>query len=541
MLFQWGLHKKKKEIKGKEGDDQSGQVWDIPGEPIHSQLEMNIDIVRHTTGDSPDIVIRRFDVGHERTIRAAMIFVDGLVDEKNVCQFLLEPLMTATFPISLLPADLFIWMEKKLAAVGGIRQISQWSELFTELMSGRTIILLDGIPLALCASTKGGQYRQIEEPQTQIAIRGSRDGFTESLRINTSLIRRRIQNPNLWMETMKIGKVTQTDVAIMYIKGIANEEIVQEVKQRLNRINIDSILESGYIEQLIEDQTYTTFPTVYHTERPDTVAANLLEGRVAIFMEGTPFVLVVPAVFIQFFQAVEDYYSRFDISTALRFLRVLIFFISLIAPALYIAATTFHQEMIPTPLVIAIAAQREAVPFPAFVEALVMEVTFEILREAGVRLPRAVGQAVSIVGALVIGQSAVEAGFVSSAMVIVVSITAVASFATPAVAIAISARLIRFLLMVLAAMFGFYGIIMGILVMTIHLCSLRSFGVPYMSPLAPSIPANMGDTLFRVPTWAFKDRPHLISQKNIERQGNNQKPQPPGSNSSNDSNRGETS
>ncbi|WP_047758606.1 spore germination protein, partial [Geobacillus sp. ZGt-1] len=380
---------------------------------------------------------------------------------------------------------------------------------------------------AVSASTKGGQYRSIEEPQTQIAVRGPREGFTESLRANTAMIRRRIKNPNLWLETMQIGTVTQTDVAIMYIKGIANDEVIEEVRARLRRIDTDSVLESGYIEQLIEDQTFTTFPTIYHTERPDVVAANLLEGRIAILIQGTPFILIVPALFIQFFQAVEDYYARFDIATALRFLRVLIFFLSLVAPSIYIAATTFHQEMIPTQLVIAIAAQREAVPFPAFVEALIMEVTFEILREAGIRLPRAVGQAVSIVGALVIGEVAINAGFVSSAMVIVVSLTAIASFATPSFAIAISARLIRFGLMFLAAMFGFYGIIMGLLVMILHLCSLRSFGMPYMSPLAPFISTNVGDTLFRIPTWMYRERPRLINQKNIIRQSGDQKPKPP--------------
>jgi spore germination protein KA len=535
MLFQWGLRKqqekqKKKGTTAQQECDQSGQAQDVPHEPIHSLLDVNIDIIRHTTGNSSDIVIRRFTIGQERSIRAALIFIDGLADEKNVYQFLLEPLMTATLPISLSPKDTFFFVEKKLAAVGRIKRISQWFDLFLALSSGETIILLDGVTFALSASTSGGEYRAIEEPQTQLAIRGPRDGFTESLRMNTTLIRRRIKNPNLWLETMKIGEVTQTDVAIMYIKGIANDEIVEEVRKRLRRIHIDSVLETGYLEQLIEDQTFTTFPTTYHTERPDVVAANLLEGRVAVFVEGTPFVLVAPALFIQFFQAVEDYYARFDIATALRFLRVLVFFISLVAPAIYIAATTFHQEMIPTPLVIAIAAQREAIPFPAFVEALVMEVIFEILREAGVRLPRAVGQTVSIVGALVIGQAAVEAGFVSSAMVIVVSITAIASFATPSFAIAISARLIRFALMFLAAMFGFYGIIIGILVMTIHLCSLRSFGIPYMSPLAPFIPSNMGDTLFRVPAWAFKERPRLINQKNIIRQGKYQRSQPSASN-----------
>ncbi|MGP3560299.1 spore germination protein [Geobacillus sp. BK01] len=530
MLFQWGMRRQKGQMNDgvqQEGADHSGEATDVPQEPMSAELSVNIDIIRHATGESSDVVIRRFSLGHEKQVKAAAVFVDGLVDEKNVYEFLLMPLLEASFPLALEERERFQWIEKKLAAVGGVKHVAEWKQLFFDLFSGATLILIDGAPFAVSASTKGGQYRAIEEPQTQIAVRGPREGFTESLRTNTAMIRRRIKNPNLWLETMQIGTVTQTDVAIMYVKGIVNDKIVEEVKARLRRIDIDGVLESGYIEQLIEDQTFTTFPTIYHTERPDIVAANLLEGRVAILVEGTPFVLIAPALFIQFFQAGEDYYARFDISTALRFLRVLIFFISLIAPAIYIAATTFHQEMIPTQLVIAVAAQREAVPFPAFVEALIMEVTFEILREAGVRLPRAIGQAVSIVGALVIGQAAVEAGFVSSAMVIVVSITAIASFATPSFAIAISARLIRFGLMFLAAMFGFYGIMMGILVMTIHLCSLRSFGVPYMSPLAPFTPSNMGDTLFRVPTWMFRERPRLMSQKNIVRQSGDQKPTPP--------------
>ncbi|MEB3751522.1 spore germination protein [Geobacillus sp. FSL W8-0032] len=530
MLFQWGMRRQKERMNDgvqQEGADHSGEAADVLEEPLSPELAVNIDIIRRATGESSDIVIRRFSLGQETQMKAAIVFVDGLVDEKNVYEFLLLPLLTASFPLPLEEKERIQWIEKKLAAVGGIEQVSDWKRLFFNLFSGATILLLDGAALAISASTKGGQYRSIEEPQTQIAIRGPREGFTESLRTNTALIRRRIKNPNLWLETMQIGTVTQTDVAIMYVKGIANDDIVTEVKKRLARIDIDGVLESGYIEQLIEDQTFTTFPTVYHTERPDVVAANLLEGRVAILVEGTPFVLVAPALFIQFFQVGEDYYARFDIATALRFLRVLIFFISLVAPAIYIAATTFHQEMIPTQLVIAIAAQRESVPFPAFVEALAMEVTFEVLREAGVRLPRAVGQAVSIVGALVIGQAAVEAGFVSSAMVIVVSVTAIASFATPSFAIAISARLIRFGLMFLAAILGFYGIMMGLLIMVIHLCSLRSFGVPYMSPLAPLIPSNTGDTLFRVPTWMFRERPRLINQKNIVRQSGGQKPQPP--------------
>ncbi|MBB5355262.1 spore germination protein KA [Anoxybacillus mongoliensis] len=492
---------------------------------IERDLHANIEKVRNITGNSADIVIRHFLLGKEDNLLSALCFVSGMVDENMVQQLFIEASVQLSFPS--MCCDQLDYIEKKIATANTTRRVKQWNDVFSLLMSGESILFIHGMQEAISIAVKGGEYRAITEPSTQLSIRGPREGFTESLATNVAMVRRRIQHPHVWVEAITVGEVTHTNVRIMYIKGIADDSIVEEVRNRLQRICMDGVLESGYIEQLIEDETFTTFPTIYHTERPDSVAANLLEGRVAIFVEGTPFVLIAPAVFIQFFQAVEDYYARFDIATALRFLRILVFFISLVAPSLYIAATTFHQEMIPTSLVIAIAAQRESVPFPAFVEAVIMEVTFEILREAGVRLPRTVGQAVSIVGALVIGQAAVEAGFVSSVMVIVVSITAIASFATPSFAIAVSARLIRFLLMVLAALFGFYGILIGLIWMTIHLCSLRSFGVPYMTPLAPLIPTNLRDTFVRFPLWALTDRPHGIAEEtNIVRQGDEQRPKP---------------
>ncbi|MEK4223530.1 spore germination protein [Bacillus sp. FSL W8-0116] len=540
MFFHKGKkNKQKKQVSKKQ--EQLGQSKNVPKGDIEKSLATNIDVIKETTGNSSDIIVRVIKMGREADITAAIIYTEGLVDDLTVKDFLIESAMKDTNEQNLENPNLALQvLKEKILPIGEVKELDCWEDLFTNLMTGQTIILVDGVSKALTANTRGGEKRQISESDTEISIRGPKDSFTETIRTNSALIRKRIKNPNLWLESMKIGKVTQTDVAIMYIKGIVNEKVVEEVRIRLKRINIDSILETGYIEQLIEDKTFTPFPTLFHTERPDVAAANLLEGRVAILVDGTPYVLLAPAVFIQFFQAVDDYYGRFDLSSALRFLRVLIFFISLVGPAIYIAATTFHQEMIPTPLVIALAAQRESVPFPAFVEAMIMEVTFEIIREAGVRLPRAIGQTVSFVGAIVLGQSAVQAGFVSPAMVIVVSITGIASFATPAYSIAISVRLIRFIIMVMAATFGFYGCLMGILVMVIHLCSLRSFGMPYMTPLAPSIPANFGDTLVRKPIWKFKERPRLISQSNITRAGEHQRPQPPDhSHSQNENEKGE--
>lgn len=495
---------------------------------VRPLLAENLSLIKEMTGNSSDIVIRKLKTGAGEKIEIAVVYVGGITDDKAIHDFLLESIMNSEeLAKKEYGREVLETIASDAVALGGVEKEKRLDKVLESLMAGNTIILAEGTAKAVITTTKGGEKRSIKEPENQQAFRGSREGFIESLDTNISLVRRIIKNPNLWVEKTTMGSVTKTDVAIMYINGVCDPKTVKEVKKRMESIEIDSILESGYIEQFIEDAVFTTFPTVYHTERPDMVAGNLLEGRIAIFVDGTPFVLLVPAVFIQFFQSVEDYYSRFDIATFIRFLRVLIFFISLIAPAVYVGATTFHQEMIPTDLLIVIAAQREIVPFPAVVEALIMEISFEILREAGIRLPRAIGSAVSIVGAIVIGQAAVQAGIVSPAMVIIVAITAISSFATPSFPMAISARLVRFFFILAAATTGFYGIILGLIIMFVHLCSLRSFGVPYMTPFAPFILKNWGDAIVRLPLWTHEKRPELIGNDNKVRQGEYQKPEPP--------------
>ncbi|MCY9377184.1 spore germination protein [Bacillus sp. T17B1] len=518
--------KKETDSKDKQKTEEKNQDQSQEKERpvlVSASLAKNIAETKKTVGSSSDVIIREIKIGEQDRVHLAVIYIAGLVDNSTIHESLIEPLVQDE---SIQNPDVIQQILEKTLPLGGVKAEKSWDNLFSELMVGNALVFADGSEEALICSTQGGEQRSIQEPSTQVSFRGPRQGFTESLETNISMIRRYIKNPNVWVEKMKIGSVTHTDVALMYIHGICDEKVLKEVKQRLKKIDIDSILESGYIEQLIEDETFTTFPTMYHTERPDVVAGNLLEGRFAIVVDGTPFVLIAPALFVQFFQSVEDYYSRFDIATSIRVLRVLVFFISLVAPAVYVAATTFHQEMIPTQLLVVIAAQREIVPFPAVVEALTMEVAFEILREAGVRLPRVVGSAVSIVGALVIGQAAVQAGIVSPAMVIIVAITAIASFATPAFAMAISARLIRFIFIIASSIMGFYGLILGIIMMFVHLCSLRSFGVPYMSPLAPFSSQGVKDTLFRVPWWADENRPESVSKQDKVRQGDDQRPKP---------------
>ncbi|UKS31195.1 spore germination protein [Paenibacillus sp. HWE-109] len=487
--------------------------------PLTNHLHSNLNKIKEIIGNSSDLIIKEFLIGNG-SIQMAVVYTDGLADKNTLDQYVLDPLMIGIKQDAELSAELLAHpdpmklLKETVLTVEGLVDVTDFEALILAVLSGDCVILMENRDRAMVAGTRGWEHRGVEEPSAQSLIRGPREGFTESLRINTAMIRRKIKDSRLWLESREIGSVTRTEVAVMYLKGIADDSVIEEVRQRLDRIDIDGILESGYIEEYIQDETWSPFPTLLNTERPDVIAAGLLEGRIAIIIGGTPFVLLVPALFVQYFQSAEDYYQRWDISTLIRLIRYLCFLITLILPSLYVAVTTFHQEMIPTNLLVSLMAQREGVPFPAFLEALMMEITFEILREAGVRMPRAVGSAISIVGTLVIGQAAVQAGIVSAAMVIVVSITAMASFVIPAYNMSISIRILRFPLMVLGATFGLYGIVLGIILIVLHLCSLHSFGVPYMSALAPFQLSEQKDTLFRLPRWAMVSRPYSITRKN---------------------------
>ncbi|MFJ7972414.1 spore germination protein [Psychrobacillus sp. NPDC096389] len=500
---------------------------------LKTNLQDNIKTVKDTLGESTDIVIREILIGNEGTIKAGIMYTDGLSDAPSLQHFIMETLMIeikdTEVDSELTPNPKLMNTLKDLAmTVGEIKNVTEFDVLFTSLLSGDVILLIDGYSEGLVIGNKRWAERGVTEGTTQTVIRGPREAFSENIRINTALIRRKIKDPNLWMESRIIGRRTKTNIAVMYIQGIANDKVVEELRLRLDRIDIDGILESGNIEELIQDAQMSTFPTVYNSERPDVVAAALLEGRIAILIDGTPFVLTVPALFVEFFQSSEDYYQRADLTSLVRILRFFSFLIALLAPALFIAATTFHHEMIPTALLINLAAQREGVPFPAFIEALIMEITFEVLREAGLRMPRAIGSAMSIVGAFVIGTAAVEAGMISAAMVIVVSITAIASFVSPTYDMAMSVRILRFIFMGLAASFGLFGITVGLIALILHLCSLRSFGIPYMYPIAPFNIAGQKDTFVRLPIWKMFTRTHLINQENTKKQQNpaSAKPEP---------------
>ncbi|WP_247747416.1 spore germination protein [Alkalihalobacillus sp. BA299] len=505
---------------------------------VYESLESNIRKMNEVMGRSHDLIMRELLVSQKPPIKGVVFYIAGLVDEKLVGDFILKALIedhinleeqTLTSMEAILTS-----IKNQVLTIASVSSIKDWNRIINALLSGKTILFIDGVNQAIIGGTKGGERRSIEEPTSEITIRGPKEGFTEAIQTNISLIRRRIKSPHLRVDMMQLGTISQTNVAVVYVDGIVNEKLLQEVNERLGRIEIDEITSSANVEELIQDSTFTVFPTIFNTERPDIVANTLLEGRVTLVIDGTPFVLIVPTGFSQFFKAAEDYYQRYDLSTLVRILRYLAFSAAMLGPSIYIALITFHQDLIPTTLVISLAAQREGIPFPALIEALIMEITFEVLREAGVRMPRAIGQAVSIVGALVIGQAAVQAGIVSAAMVIVVAGTAIASFTTPAYSLAVAGRILRFVMMILAATMGLYGIMLGLIILVAHLSSLRSFGVPYLAPFAPLILEDQKDGLFRFPLWARRKRPRLVSQNRTVRMKEGLRPSP--SNGKGDSN-----
>ncbi len=500
----------------KKNDLENNKVNE-PISNISEDISENITKIKNDFGYSSDLKVDYFKFDNNKDLICANIYIKTLVDKSilNTLSLELNNLKCQDYsPKSDMNFDTL------MGCFSGLRDAKEglnYETLYDDLLSGNTVFLIDGFNKFFTVVTTTDEGRSVQEPTSQTIIRGPKDGFTEKINCNILLIRRRIKSKDLRVENLSIGSVTKTSISLMYIDKIAKYEIVQEIRFRLGKIKIDCILESGYIEELIKDDRHSIFPTFLNSEKPDSVVAALLEGKVAILIDGTPYVLTAPALMVEFFQVSEDYYHHYIISSTMRFLRYVAFFLTLLTPATYVAITTFHQEMIPTPLLISIAAQREGVPFPVLVEALTMEFTFEILREAGIRMPRAIGPAISIVGALVLGQAAVEAGVISAAIVIVVSITAISSFAVPNYEMSNAIRIMRFTLMLMAGFLGLYGVFMGLIILTLHLCKIKSIGIPYLTPIAPKVKGGNKDTIFRFPLWKMKYRPAYISKTNKAR------------------------
>lgn len=511
-LFRRRSKKKRKEEKINNQPEMAQK--DSSG-TISPSIEDNIKKIKEAFHNSSDLIVHNFLFGEQS---ASIIYIAGLADEPEISENVLNPILLKNIQITSMKEAL------NIITAPNMKIIKTIDEIISQIADGDQILLVEKLTEALAVNFFALQNRAISEPVTERVVRGPKEAFTEPIEINLSLLRRRFRSPKLTIKKKKVGTNTQTDIGVIYIHGVANETLIQEVHARLERIDVDGIIGSAYIEEFIEDNPYSPFPQILNTERPDVVASFLLEGHVAILVDGSPFALIVPTTMISLLQASEDYYERYIPATLIRWLRYTFFVLALLLPSLYVCVVTFHQEMLPTDLIITIAVSREMVPFPALVEAIIMELLFEILREAGLRLPTQIGSAVSIVGALIVGESAVQAGIVSPPVVIVVALTGIASFALPRYNAAITIRILRFPIILLAGTIGLIGVMLSVLVIVIHLCSLRSFGSPYLDPVAPVIGKDLKDVLIRAPIWKMNSRPNLTGQPGSRRQDENLKP-----------------
>ncbi|KJF27576.1 hypothetical protein TZ02_07270 [Clostridium aceticum] len=450
------------------------------------------------------LIIRPFKIKTYKNHKAFIAYIDGLIHMEAIEDNVLKPLMKEDITQQLhyitckTIADTLI--SEVITSVNSFT-VKQLDETVFQLLKGAAIVFIEDSPTAIVVPAQNWETRSVAEPSGEAVVRGPREGFNEDLYTNITLIRRKMKNTKLKFEFITRGIYSNTELAICYIEGLADEEILRELKARIERVSIDAVLESGYIEEFIEDQPLSPFPSVGNTEKPDVVVSKILEGRIAILCDGTPFALTIPHLFVEHLQTSEDYYIRWGYASMLRILRFLALFITVTLPAFYVAVQTFHQEIIPFKLFLSIASARDGIPFSSFTEALMMIIIFELLKEAGIRMPRPVGQAISIVGAIVLGQATVEAGIASPLMVIVVALTAIAGFVVPALDEAI--LLSRVLLLALASIVGFYGIVFGLVMIFVHICNLRSFGMEYLYSLTPTHYKNFQDAYIRAPLWSI--------------------------------------
>lgn len=491
------------------------------GEIVSKELNKNIETLKLILKDCDDIAYRTIEIGDNKKREACFVFSDGLIDKSMISEYAIQLLLTISDDdASLISKSIELnKLAKESIAIAEIQEEEDIDKIVDAILSGETAFFVDKANKALILSSRGWPTRGVGEPEAETVVRGPRDGFSETLKINTTLVRRRIRDPKLKVKNTQIGRRSKTDISIMYIEDIVSKDILKELNRRLDSIDIDAIIDSSMLEFLIEDNYLSPFPQIENTERPDTLAACLYEGRVGILVDNTPFALIIPATIGTLSQSAEDYYSRWTITTIIRWIRIAAAFISLLAPSLYIAMTSFHPGLIPTRLTYYLGASRINVPFPAVIEAYLMELTLELLRESGTRIAGPIGTTIGIVGGLIIGQAAVEAGIVSSLMIIIVALTTIASFSLPSYEWASGFRFCRFIFMALAGFLGLYGIMLGIVVLTTHFAKLESFGIPFSAPYSGLgiEKGDLKDTLVKAPMQKLELRPVFTFPKNKRR------------------------
>lgn len=467
---------------------------------ISKNIEANKEELKKVFNNSSDLVLYEFYTLSED--KALIGYINGLVDKEALNKDLLKPLMRDLISSKEVLSTVFVSGARKVFGIEGILQ---------PMTDGNVVLFIEDIGLAYIFDLNKWPNRAIEESGNERVVRGPKEGFIEDIKVNKSLIRRIIRNGNLVFEDYTIGTQTNTIVSLSYMDGIVDPEILEEVRRRIKKIDLDSIIDTGYIEHYIEDSPKSVICTIGHTEKPDVASAKILEGRIAILCDGSPNVLTVPKIFIENLQMAEDYYLRPQYATYLRVIRVFALFTSIILPGFVVSLKTFHHEMIPTQLLMSIVKSREAVPFTALIEALLMILFFELIKESGLRIPSNIGTAVTVVSGLVLGQTAVDAGLVGPIMVITVAATGIAEFIVPEQKEMIV--IYRMIILLLGGTLGLFGIACGLTIMIVHLISLRSFGVPFMYPIAPYDKEGMKDFIIRYPIKKMNYRPRNIANK----------------------------
>lgn len=475
---------------------------------ICDNIDDNLNYIKILMKNNSDVVYRNITL---KGTRLTLIYIDGMTDRSLLNEFVIKSIMGFEKSNSDDNLESFI-------SASDFKAIDSLETAINLVLSGDSLLLVDGKVEVYIIASRSWVNRGVSEPRGESGLRGPLDGFTESVRFNTALIRRRIRDTRLVMESKSIGTRSKTDCAIMYIEDIIDPEIVKEVNERLDKINIDAILDSGYIEQLIEDNKWSIFPQIQSTEKPDVIASALYEGRVAIIVDNSPYVLLAPTVFANFFQCADDYYLNFLQGMYSRVLRYLSVFITTMLPALYIAITTYNSSIIPSKLSYSIAHSRESVPFPSIVETLVMEISLQLVVEAILRTPKVISSTIGIVGGLIIGQAAVTAGIVSPFMIIIISLTTLTSLTTPNISLNTSFRYIRLGMIIASHFMGLYGILVIFILVLLHLCNLKSFGISYLAPLNTFRTNDFKDYIFRAPLTKMKKRPEFMNTQDKYRQ-----------------------
>lgn len=509
---------------------------------VYPSVEVNLEYikVKFNTLINSDIKIREFDLrARDKIYKAFILYIDGMSDSKTINRFILHPLMLKSkantsasseeVVSSAVSNNITVKKVKKFNLVdyiyscliphNDVQKKNNFEDIISSVSLGDCALFIDTIDTCFICDAKGYEKRNIDTPKNEIVIRGSQEAFVETIRTNTSMLRRLVNNENLIIEDTSVGAISKTKCAVCYLKGIANDDLVAEVKYRINNLDIDYIISSGQLDELIKENSKNSIPETLTTERPDRAANSILDGRVVILINGSPIALIAPCVFFDLLESPEDYNINSKFANLLRIIRIIACFMTILLPGLYIAITEFHEELIPTELLFSIISSRQAVPISIELEIILMELAFELIHEAGLRVPSPISSTMSIVGALVLGEAAVSANIVSPISIIIIAITGLSSFAIPNSSLELHFRLLRFIFIVLGASFGFLGISLGLFLYLTLLANYSSFGVPYLSPYVPLTKVN-NNGFFLPPLWRREKRADALNTKRRNKEAN---------------------